>query len=213
MKIYTKLALAVSLITLIGCSTHSRSPQLQFLDFRTEEALSHAAAEEADKGVHLSVSIYGFDKNTVFLLGSLQTPAVSIRSLLLRSEDGGRSWYLLNDKDRWWEQFFVGNNGELMYFQRDMDDTNLKYKNKYLFYFSKDYGSTWQFFKPKVYNMQGELILAYTFSPFLKIYQIKDTLITCDFEISAKRASYISTDLGRTWRETDFHHYSYYLYV
>lgn len=124
------------------------------------------------------------------------------------SEDGGKSWYPLNDKDRWWEQFFVGSNGELMYFQRDMDDTNLKNKNKYLFYFSNDYGSSWQFFKPKVYNKRGKLISAYTFSTFLKIYQIKDILITCDFEISAKRASYISTDLGRTWRETDFHHYS-----
>lgn len=89
---YGKLALAVSLITLIGCSTHSRSPQLQFLDFRTEQALLYAAAEKADEGVRLSVSIYGLDKDIAFLLGSLQTPAVSIRSLLLRSEDGGRSW-------------------------------------------------------------------------------------------------------------------------
>ncbi len=92
MRIYRKLALAISLATLIGCSTHSKSPQLQFLDFRTEEALLYAADEKVDKGVHLSVFIYGFDKNTVFLLGSLQTSAVSIRSLLLRSEDGGRNW-------------------------------------------------------------------------------------------------------------------------
>jgi hypothetical protein len=91
-EIYGRLVLAVSLIILIGCSTQSKPPQLQFLDFRTEEALLYVAAEKADKGVHLSVSIYGLDKNTVFLLGSLQTPAVSIRSLLLRSENGGRNW-------------------------------------------------------------------------------------------------------------------------
>jgi hypothetical protein len=91
-KIYAKLALAVSLAILIGCSTHSKSPQIQFLDSRTEQALLYAAAEKADEGVHLSVSIYGLDKNTVFLFGSLKTPAVSIRSLLLRSEDGGRNW-------------------------------------------------------------------------------------------------------------------------
>jgi len=91
-KIYTKLALTVSLVILIGCSTQSKSPQMQFLDFRTEQALLYADAEKADEGVYLSVSIYGFDKNLAFLLGSLKTPAVSIRSLLLRSEDGGRSW-------------------------------------------------------------------------------------------------------------------------
>lgn len=92
MKLYGKFALAVSLAILVGCSTHSKSPQMQFLDFRTEQALLYADAEKADEGVHLSVSIYGLDKNTAFLLGSLQTPAVSIRSLLLRSEDGGRNW-------------------------------------------------------------------------------------------------------------------------
>ncbi len=92
MKIYGKLALAVSLTILIGCFTHSKSPQIQLLDFRTDEALLYANAEKADEGVHLSVSIYGLDKDIVFLLGSLKTSAVSIRSLLLRSEDGGRNW-------------------------------------------------------------------------------------------------------------------------
>jgi hypothetical protein len=91
-KIYRKLTLAASLAILIGCSTQSKSPQMQFLDSRTEQALLYAGAEKADEGVHLSVSIYGLNKKIVFLLGSLQTPAVTIRSLLLRSEDGGRSW-------------------------------------------------------------------------------------------------------------------------
>lgn len=92
MKIYGKLVFAVSLAILIGCSTHSKPPQMQFLDFRTEQALLYADAEKAGEGVDLSVSIYGLDKNIALLLGSLQTSAVSIRSLLLRSEDGGRSW-------------------------------------------------------------------------------------------------------------------------
>jgi hypothetical protein len=91
-KIYGKLALAVSLGILIGCSTQDKSAQIQFLGSRTEQALLYADAEKADEAVHLSVSIYGLDKNTAFLLGSLQTPAVSIRSLLLLSEDGGSNW-------------------------------------------------------------------------------------------------------------------------
>lgn len=92
MKIYGKLALAISLAILTGCSTHSKPPQIQFLDFRTDEALLYANAERASEGVRLSVFIYGLDKDTAFLPGSLKAPALSIRSLLLRSEDGGRNW-------------------------------------------------------------------------------------------------------------------------
>jgi len=117
-----KILIALFLVTFImfGCASKQKEtervePQkergselgsvpftiVQFLDVQTEEALSFADGSEADKyelGLNLGgydldgKGIYALDKNVVFLFGSLGIPGASIRSLLLRSDDGGNTW-------------------------------------------------------------------------------------------------------------------------
>lgn len=40
----------------------------------------------------LRLQLYALDENTAFLYGSVNEPAFDIRSMLLRSEDGGMHW-------------------------------------------------------------------------------------------------------------------------
>jgi hypothetical protein len=71
-------------------------PQLSFRKIENKEATEWALGNEAEeKGLELfshDYKIYPLDKETVFFFGGLRTPAVSIRSFLLRSGDGGKSW-------------------------------------------------------------------------------------------------------------------------
>jgi hypothetical protein len=74
----------------------SPAPQLYFRKVEDKEAAEWALEHEAeDKGLQLffrGYKIYPLDKETVFFFGGLRTPAVSIRSFLLRSADGGKTW-------------------------------------------------------------------------------------------------------------------------
>ncbi len=45
-----------------------------------------------DMGCRLRLELYALDKSTAFLYGSVNEPAFDIRSMLLRSEDGGVHW-------------------------------------------------------------------------------------------------------------------------
>jgi photosystem II stability/assembly factor-like uncharacterized protein len=77
-------------------ATQDPAPQLHFRKIEDKEALEWASDNEAErKGVELfsgSYKLYPLDKETVFFFGELRTPAVSIRSFLLRSGDGGKTW-------------------------------------------------------------------------------------------------------------------------
>jgi hypothetical protein len=72
------------------------APQLSFRKIENKEAAEWASGNEAEeKGLDLfshDYKIYPLDKETVFFFGGLRTPAVSIRSFLLRSGDGGKTW-------------------------------------------------------------------------------------------------------------------------
>jgi hypothetical protein len=65
-------------------------PIVQFIDFQITQWLEEQAMES---GVELFPwGIYALNKDIVFLFGSLQVPARSIRSVLLRSNDEGKHW-------------------------------------------------------------------------------------------------------------------------
>src|SRR5262245_44681296 len=77
-------------------ATQGPAPQLYFRKIESKEAAEWASGSEAEKnGLQLSPcgkNIYPLDKETVFFFGGLRTPAVSVRSFLLRSVDGGKTW-------------------------------------------------------------------------------------------------------------------------
>ena len=84
-------------VLVVGCTfPHGQVPQLHFRKVQDKEALQWASQWEADRhGLALrpdGYGIYPLDKDTVFFFGGLRTPAASIRSLLLRSGDGGQTW-------------------------------------------------------------------------------------------------------------------------
>jgi hypothetical protein len=91
-------AISGMLVTLIfsGTLQHAQVPRVYFRRVENREALRWASQWEADQhGLALRAhgyGIYPLNKDTVLLFGELRTPAASIRSLLLRSDDGGKSW-------------------------------------------------------------------------------------------------------------------------
>jgi hypothetical protein len=86
------------LFTLIFSCTfqHAQEPRLYFRRVRDKEALLWESQWEADKhGIALHTDAYGIyplNRDIVFLFGEFRTAAASIRSLLLRSGDGGKTW-------------------------------------------------------------------------------------------------------------------------
>jgi hypothetical protein len=74
----------------------SPAPRLYFRKIENKEAAEWALEHETEEnGLRLffrGYKIYPLDKETVFFFGGLRTPAVSIRSFLLRSADGGKTW-------------------------------------------------------------------------------------------------------------------------
>jgi len=91
-------AVAGMLFTLFFSCTfqHAQVPRLYFRKVENKEALQWASQWEADQhGLALRPDgdgIYPLNRDTVFLFGELRTPAASIRSFLLRSGDGGKTW-------------------------------------------------------------------------------------------------------------------------
>jgi hypothetical protein len=77
-------------------ATQDPAPQLYFRRIESKEAAEWASGSEAEKnGLQLSPcgdKVYPLDKETIFIFGGLRTPAVSVRSFLLRSGDGGKTW-------------------------------------------------------------------------------------------------------------------------
>jgi hypothetical protein len=77
-------------------ATQDPAPQLYFRKIENKEALEWASDHEAERnGVELfsgGYKLYPLDKKTAFFFGELRTPAVAIRSFLLRSSDGGKTW-------------------------------------------------------------------------------------------------------------------------
>jgi len=93
MKACGRIILIASLALLIGCFVDKKIPRIQFLPAQSEEDLLWAAGWGANKyGVRFYAEIYALDKDIVFLLGNLSGSGASVRSLLLRSEDGGKHW-------------------------------------------------------------------------------------------------------------------------
>jgi hypothetical protein len=77
-------------------TTQDPAQRFHFRKIENKEALEWASSHEAERnGVELysgGYKLYPLDKKTVFFFGELRTPAVSIRSFLLRSADGGKTW-------------------------------------------------------------------------------------------------------------------------
>jgi len=91
--VHGRFILIISFLVLAGCSSNSGTSPIQFLSSQNEEAVQWAAWLKADEGMRLvPSSIYALNKNIVFLFGSLGTPVASVRSFLLRSENGGKNW-------------------------------------------------------------------------------------------------------------------------
>ncbi len=86
--------------------------------------------------------VYALDKDVVFLFGELRIPAMSIRSLLLHSDDGGKHWYEVMQPEpgsATTELFFVddGHGWALVVWTVEgAGPANL--------YHTKDYGKSWQ---------------------------------------------------------------------
>jgi hypothetical protein len=83
--------LIISAAVLLSFCSHS--PTIRFQDEKAEnmQGLEEAAAEY---GLSLDLlGIYGLSKDVVFLFGGLVAGPVTLRSVLLRSNDGGQHWY------------------------------------------------------------------------------------------------------------------------
>lgn len=97
------------------CALQTPAPQLYFRKMENKEATEWASEHEAEKGLQLSApgyKIYPLDKRTIFFFGALRTPAVSIRSFLLRSADGGKTWRDVMSPiygSQVWDVFFLNN--------------------------------------------------------------------------------------------------------
>ncbi|MCP4542154.1 MAG: hypothetical protein GY832_33950 [Chloroflexi bacterium] len=88
MKHWQLLMVAI-VVFLSSCSS---SPTVQFQDEKLErmQRLEESAAEY---GVFLNIrGIYALNKDVVLLFGDLATRSESLRSVLLRSADGGKHW-------------------------------------------------------------------------------------------------------------------------
>jgi hypothetical protein len=81
--------LSIPLFFLSGCG---RTPPIQFQDYQPDDM--QWLTDEADQsGVTLRLTgIHALERNIVFLYGGLITEPGTLRSVLLRSTDGGRYW-------------------------------------------------------------------------------------------------------------------------
>lgn len=85
--------------SLVGCASvpsptaiPSPAPLIQFRDDYDKSRLQWMEKEARDFGLTLSVSLYPLRKDAAFLFGSFRTAAGSLRSVILRSNDGGQHW-------------------------------------------------------------------------------------------------------------------------
>ena len=88
-------ALAVLAPNLAACKPpdpESSAAAMKFLAFRSDEVPFQIEQAEED-GVDLEVNgLHAIDKNVAFLFGGVRVAAGTMRSFLLRTSDGGKSW-------------------------------------------------------------------------------------------------------------------------
>jgi hypothetical protein len=96
----TFCAVAMALLTMIpaACKRPASEPSAAAVEFRTDSFDLHDISwmsEQADEdGVDLNVSgLRAIDKDVAFLFGGVGVAAGTIRSFLLRTADGGKSWH------------------------------------------------------------------------------------------------------------------------
>jgi hypothetical protein len=96
----TFCAAAIALLAMIpaGCkrpAPESSAPTIEFLtDSFDLDGIGWMSEQADESGVDLDVSgLCAIDKDVAFLFGGVRVPAGTIRSFLLRTADGGRTWH------------------------------------------------------------------------------------------------------------------------
>src|SRR5262245_5946071 len=93
MTTFTKIIssfLTIALMATVGAALQDSRPQPIRLQKFSKETVDWLAEEK--ESVQIGVGILPLDKETALLFGSLHTSAAPVGALMLRSEDGGRSW-------------------------------------------------------------------------------------------------------------------------
>ncbi|MBD3182795.1 hypothetical protein GF312_10920 [Candidatus Poribacteria bacterium] len=87
------VGLVCLLILQVGCANNVQISEVEFNTFTNDGIAMFARGWDAEAlGVYLSVKPRGLNEDVVFLMGALKVPGASIRSVLLRSGDGGETW-------------------------------------------------------------------------------------------------------------------------
>ena len=96
----TFCAAAIALLAMIpaACKRPAPEPSAPAIEFLTEsfdlDGIGWMSEQTDESGVDLDVSgLCAIDKDVAFLYGGLRVPAGTIRSFLLRTADGGRTWH------------------------------------------------------------------------------------------------------------------------
>lgn len=142
MKTCGKLIIIIYITLLAGCSAHKENPGLQFLPFMGE-SLQRASENEADRyGIDLSATIYATGQSTAYLYGVIQASGVTIRSVLMLSEDGGQTW------QETMTPIAGGSVVKLLFLDKRIGwvviDQVTRGRGKLLLYMTADFGKSWQ---------------------------------------------------------------------
>lgn len=151
-----------------------------------------------EDGIRMGVRIYGIDRDTAFLFGSVSVNPGTVHSLLLKTNDGGQSWYqtmepALGNRVINLQMLENGNGWALLQFL-------VEGAGSVSLYHTSDFGSSWQF-------------LAYVPEPawfvnptLMKFSSNEEGLIHMIFNSGlpeSNRVAFLSTiDGGYTWEET-----------
>jgi len=93
MTTFTKIIssfLTIALMATVGAALQDSRPQPIRLQKFSKETVDWLAQEK--ESTQIGVGILPLDRETALLFGSLYTSAAPVGALMLRSEDGGRSW-------------------------------------------------------------------------------------------------------------------------
>jgi hypothetical protein len=88
-KIISSLLIGALMATVGNAFQHSQTERIRFRKF-SKETLDWLTKEK--EVLRIGLGILPLDRDTVLLFGSLHTFAAPVGTLMLRSEDGGRSW-------------------------------------------------------------------------------------------------------------------------
>jgi photosystem II stability/assembly factor-like uncharacterized protein len=156
--------------------------------------------EQADDfGLHFGAAILALDQDTAFLYGGLAVPAGTLRSLLLRTEDGGDHWQEVMEPVR-------GSGVEMLTFLDQGEGWALvlwvvEGAGPITLYHTTDYGLTWEELGevPKWQWYGYPTRMTFTDSLHGQIVVIYDG----GMPDTNRAAILTTTDGGQTWQETD----------